>query len=439
MARIGCFSYSGVGHVSPLLSLARTMQQRGHDLTFFQLPDLEERIRAAGISYAAVGVQEMPVGSLARELREISRLEGLAAFERVIAGLVRECQVVLREAPDLIRKNGIEFLLVDESCDAAATVALTRGIPFVSLALALTRFDEPGIPFWGCPLPYSEDPALVAQYDPWRKAVNDAARPLHEPIDQERDRFGLPPISHVSDTHSKLATISQQPASFDFPRRELPATFHYTGPFLDRAARPKVSFPWERLDGRPLVYASLGTLQNRLPGVFQTIAEACAGLGVQLVMGLGGGLEPEELGQLPGDPLVVPYVPQPEMLERASVMITHAGMNSALECLAYGVPALAIPITHDQPNIAQRMVWTGTGTFVPLNELNADRLRQALKDVLYDRRYRQAARRFQGEIRELRGLDRAAGIAEEVLRTGQPVIRQTAARSMGDAGKNTPA
>lgn len=426
MAHIGCFSYSGVGHVSPLLSLARKLQDRGHDLTFFQLPDLEERIRGAGINYVAVGPNDMPVGSLARELEELSRLQGLAAFQRVITGLVRECQLVLREAPELIRKHGIEFLLVDECCDAAATVALTRGIPFVSLALALTRFDEPGIPFWGCPLPYSEDPAIVAQYQPWREAIHDAAAPLREPIDQERARFGLAAIYHVAETHSTLATISQQRASFDFPRRELPPTFHYTGPFLDRAARPRVSFPWQRLDGRPLVYASLGTLQNRLPGVFQTIAEACSGMGVQLVMGLGGGLEPEELGQLPGDPLVVPYVPQPEMLDRATVMITHCGMNSALECLAHGVPAIGIPITHDQPNIAQRLVWTGTGTFVPLNELNADRLREAVKNVLYDGGYRDAAHRFQKEIRKAKGLDRAAEIAEQVLRTGRPVIRDGA-------------
>jgi zeaxanthin glucosyltransferase len=103
----------------------------------------------------------------------------------------------------------------------------------------------------------------------------------------------------------------------------------------------------------------LGTLQNRLPGVFRIIAEACAATDVQLVMGLGGGLEAEELGALTGNPLVMPYVPQPELLERASLMITHAGMNSALECLAYGVPAVAIPITHDQRNIAQR--WCGQG------------------------------------------------------------------------------
>jgi len=50
-------------------------------------------------------------------------------------------------------------------------------------------------------------------------------------------------------------------------------------------------------------------------------------------------------------------------------------------------------------------------------------LAQAVEDVLYDGRYRNAARRFQREIGERKGLDRAADIVEEVLRTGRPVIR----------------
>jgi zeaxanthin glucosyltransferase len=54
MARIGCFSYSGVGHVSPLLALARRLRGRGHELVFFQRPDLESRIRAADVPFAAL-------------------------------------------------------------------------------------------------------------------------------------------------------------------------------------------------------------------------------------------------------------------------------------------------------------------------------------------------------------------------------------------------
>jgi hypothetical protein len=92
-ARIGCFSYSGVGQVSPLLALARRLQGRGHELVFFQRPDLESRIRAAQVPFAAYGEDDFPVGSLARELWDMSQLEGPAAFERAITALVKECRV----------------------------------------------------------------------------------------------------------------------------------------------------------------------------------------------------------------------------------------------------------------------------------------------------------------------------------------------------------
>jgi MGT family glycosyltransferase len=266
---------------------------------------------------------------------------------------------------------------------------------------------------------------MVAQYKAWKDIVTAAAAPLLDFVNDERRAFGLPPIQHVVETHSDLATISQQPAVFDFPRQHLPDTFHYTGPFIDDAARPDIAFPWDKLDGRPIVYASLGTLQNNLPGVFRTIAAACARLDVQLVMGLGGGLDPERLGELPGKPLVLSYVPQRQILEHAVVMVTHAGMNSTLECLAAGVPMVAIPIAHDQPTIAQRIVWTRTGEIVSLADLGVETLESAIRSVLSDPVYRESARRFQEAIRTIDGLGHAAAIVEAAIETGKPVLRDS--------------
>jgi UDP:flavonoid glycosyltransferase YjiC (YdhE family) len=90
----------------------------------------------------------------------------------------------------------------------------------------------------------------------------------------------------------------------------MPANFHYTGPFHDVRVRPPAPFPWERLTGRPLIYASMGTLQNRMNHVFHAIAEACNGIDADLVISLGGGGAPEQLGELPGRPIVVGFAPQ---------------------------------------------------------------------------------------------------------------------------------
>jgi len=55
--------------------------------------------------------------------------------------------------------------------------------------------------------------------------------------------------------------------------------------------------------------------------------------------------------ELAGEPIVVEFAPQLELLKRAALCITHAGLNTALECLSNGLPMVAIPITNDQPGL----------------------------------------------------------------------------------------
>jgi UDP:flavonoid glycosyltransferase YjiC (YdhE family) len=104
-------------------------------------------------------------------------------------------------------------------------------------------------------------------------------------------------------------------------------------------------------------------------------------------------------------------------------MITHAGMNSTLECLANGVPMLAIPVAHDQMHLAQLIAWKGAGRRLPLEEVTAGRVREELQEVLNDGRYRETATRIRGEIAAADGLNRAAALVEEAIRTGAPVLR----------------
>jgi MGT family glycosyltransferase len=166
----------------------------------------------------------------------------------------------------------------------------------------------------------------------------------------------------------------------------------------------------------------LGTVQNRLGRVFGAIAAACQDLDVQLIIALGGGMSPEALGVLPGDPLVVGYAPQLDLLRRASLTITHAGLNTTLESLSNGVPMVAIPIANDQPGVAARIAWTGTGEVVPLKGISASKLQVAINTVLGNPSYRDNALRLQASIRQAGGVKQAADIVERAIATRQPVL-----------------
>jgi zeaxanthin glucosyltransferase len=98
-------------------------------------------------------------------------------------------------------------------------------------------------------------------------------------------------------------------------------------------------------------------------------------------------------------------------------------MNTALESLSYGVPMVAIPITNDQPGVAARIAYTGTGEAIPLKKLNSDDLRKAIESVLTQDSYRQAALKMKEHIQQSGGVSRAADIVEAAISSKNPVIQ----------------
>jgi MGT family glycosyltransferase len=248
--------------------------------------------------------------------------------------------------------------------------------------------------------------------------------PIQAVLNKYRESWNLPRVARPDDTFSRTGTIAQLPREFDFPREQLPRAFHYVGPWFDRDSSAGVTFPYERLDGRPMIYGSIGTLQSANSGYFGVMAEACNGLDVQLVLALGGS-GGNDLPDFPGKPIVVNYAPQLELLARAAATITHAGMNTTLQSLCFGVPMVAIPLAHDQPAIAARLTRIRAGIVIPPARLTASKLRAAIQTLLSPGSKQRVNAHCQREaIRKSGGVERAADIAERLIavrtETGSP-------------------
>ena len=412
-AHIGLITLEQSGHLNPSTTLARELIARGHRVTLFARVDGEAKARAAGLGFEALGVAAFPLGSAAARAEELGRLEGTAALRYTLKLLSEQSHVLLADAPERLRAAQLDLLLIDEVSPAAEAVAEVLRIPYVTICNALALRSDPALP----------PPICGWRYHPGRLARlrNRLVTAMLEGLERfsrgETHRYrrahGLP--AHTG--AMRRATIAQQPAFFDFPRVAQPESFHHTGPFHDEASGDAADFPFERLDGRPLVFASMGTLQNQQFEVFHTIAEACAGLDVQLVITLGrrGAATPPLLRALPGAPLVVPYAPQRALLARAAVAITHAGLNTALEALVQGVPMVALPVTNDQPGVAARLAWLGAAEVVPRAQLEPAVLRRAIERVLVVPSYREAAQAARARIARRPGVAIAADIIERVL------------------------
>jgi zeaxanthin glucosyltransferase len=423
MPHIGLLCPTASGHLNPMTTLGHELKQRGHRVTLVGTLDAKPKVLAAGLEFRPIGEAVFPAGSTADSFAELGQLSGLDAFRYTIALFKKVTDTLLREAPAAFQNAGVEALIIDQTSFGGSTVAQLLDLPFISVCCALMLNQDPNVPPFNTSWSYHPNWWARLRNQAGNELMVSIAKPITKLLAEYRQQWNLPPFTHSNDAYSQLAQLCQQPAEFEFPRQSLPSCFHFTGPYSNPASRESTTFPFDKLTGQPLIYASLGTVQNQLLGTFQTIAEACQDLDAQLVIALGGGSTPESLPALPGSPLVVGFAPQLELLQRATLTITHAGMNTTLESLSNGVPMVAIPIANDQPGVAARIAWTGTGAVVPLKRLNASKLRGALKQVLTEDSYKKNALRLQAAIKRAGGVKKAADIVEQVLSTGKPIVK----------------
>jgi zeaxanthin glucosyltransferase len=270
MSHLGFLSFPGTGHLNPLAALGRRLQRRGHQVTVFQIADLESTIRVAGLDFVQIGRKEFPPGTLRQLDQKLSRLSGFAAVrytaKRVLAGSI----MALDDAPGAMRDAKIDALVVDQVELAGGTIADYLKMPFVNLALAMPIHLEGNVPFFAFNWRNGSSPLHKIRNQLGNLFIEHLASAGRADINRYRERWHLPAIKRTNDFFSRLAQITQVPKEFDFPARKLPACFHYTGPFIDGRGRQLIDFPWHRLSaGRPLIYASMGTLQNGLSVFFR--------------------------------------------------------------------------------------------------------------------------------------------------------------------------
>ncbi len=417
MAHFGFLTLYVMGHLFPMTTFALELQRRGHKVTFFCIADSCDFLQQAGLAAVTIAEEQFPRGYAKRVSDALSELSGSKGVRYTIETLCRDASGQFAALPAAIQAAKVDALILDQFAMAGATVGDHLRLPYVHVAAALMVNIEDGVPPINVGFGAAQNLFELLRNRLAMMLVKRVFPPLITTINEQRRQWGLSAYTEFfNERFLGGPQICQEPAGFEFPRRTLPANFYFVGPLHRRESRSAVDFPWNRLDGRPLIYASMGTLQNGLDWVFRAFAHACAGLDAQLVLSLGGNLDPVKFAGLPGDPIVVRFAPQLEVLERAALCITHGGLNTALEALAHGVPMVAVPITNDQPGVAARIVGTGTGLTVSLKKLNAKSLRRAVTEVMGSPSYRIAAKRLQGEIAGSNSLQKACEIAEAVLK-----------------------
>jgi zeaxanthin glucosyltransferase len=412
-AHFGLIFPPTTSHITATTTVARELVRRGHQATAFNFLDVEEQVRKEGVGFCPLGVQRHPKGSVRANMEKLGRLRGSKFMQFGLRLAQLEIATLLEEGAAAIRESGVTALLIDQGEPAGSTLAELVKVPYISICAGIHCDPDPAVP----PPVFGWGPAnsLIGQ---WRNRIawrlyDKALTPIRRSVNRYRRSHGLKPLALIYETFSPLLELTQQSVEFDFPRRSAPAQLRYIG-LIRRTDVPSVLFPFDRLDGRPAVYASLGTMYNNAL-LFRQIAEACASLGLQLIITLGGNGDPNHYNDLPGSPIVVSYAPQHAVLERASITVCHGGHNTVLESMVHGVPVLSIPVHDGDIGVAARLRHAGAGEWIYPKRVTTERLRSMIHRLAREESYGQRAREVGASLERAGGERRAADLIEEKL------------------------
>lgn len=173
-------------------------------------------------------------------------------------------------------------------------------------------------------------------------------------------------------------------------------------------------------EGRPAsgatVYVTFGTLFNRRSDALRTAVLAAASVAEDVLVTVGRGADPGDLGPVPDHVRVEHFVPQAEVLPTCAAVVCHGGSGTLLAALAHGIPVVCLPQGADQFANAANVGRVGAGVAVSGSAADRSGLSEATAQVLRDPAPRRAAQLLAQEIAGMPGSAETARAIEALVR-----------------------
>ena len=425
MSEILIAALSPIGHIGPLLNVARGLVDRGDRVTVLSGAARADQIRATGATPATLP----PQGDLDLALLESdSGREETSGVKRLNFDIVR-----LFVAPMPHQAKALTELLAQKRFDAILADYGFFGILPFTLGDSAAR--PPVLLYSTTPLMISSRdtapaglglPPSTSSLGPLRnRTLNTVSQKVLLRQSQKAANYQLHRLNSRALPTFLLDSgvladrlIAPTVPEFDYPRTDLPANVRYVGmvhPSPTVRFRPPTW--WSKLDGdRPVVHVTQGTIDNAdFSRLLRPTIEALAEENVMVVATTGGPDVSELDFPLPPNAYVAEYLPHDLLLPKVDVMVTNGGYGAVQRALATGVPLVVAGDTEDKPEVAARVAWSGAGIDLRTGAPTAKAVRHAVREVLGDDRYLRRARDLEVSYAQRDGVAEIGALIDEVV------------------------
>lgn len=406
MSRILIASTPLLGHVAPMLFVASSLKDHGHDILFLTGETFRDKVQQQGIAFTSLQ------GRANYDWRNLGSLftEDEAGAEGLEGHIVHLKRLFGDAIPDQARS--LETALEQHRADLIIVDVLYMGV----LPLLLRHGHRPPVLSCGVIAPMWRDSGS----SPFRGPdISTDGQKRNREDSQRFDAAVLPGTQYIDQVLAELGvavdggfcmfdTLYRVPdrlvqfctAEFEYPLVELRQNFRFVGPILPAQTESEPVPDWiNALDPvKPMIFVTQGTLANT--DFDQLINPAIAALAeepVTVVVTAGGG-DPSQIARAPNT-VAVPYVAYQSILPSASVFLTNGGYNGVQHALSYGVPVIAAGATEDKPYVAARVVWSGAGIDLKTGHPSPEQIRAAVRRVILQKEFRARAHVLSESIR----------------------------------------
>lgn len=403
MARFLILTFPLAGHVSPAKPIAQKMVERGHEVLWITGCIFKDEVEAVGAQHLSLPKEIDPGDKGLYEFYpQVKELQGLAQVKWYVK------HVFFGSAVPMIK--AIENALEGFQADVLIGNTITPGV-FMASELS-------GIPS----ALLSDTPLSILSRDtapggigmlPGTTIVTKARdrllnflvarvllRDIERHVSRLRQSLGLKPYRKpvFREAYEAPTLILQLcTPSFEYPRSDLPDTFHFIGPVVP-SSDPNYRLPewWSDLNGsQPVVLINQGTVADNLDDV---IVPAIQGLKAEEMLVVAVPVRDGDLGTIPANVRTEPFIPFGNLLPHVDVMVTNGGYGATQMALAHGVPLVIAGATEDKMEVAARVEWSGCGINLRKKSPSSQDILGAVKDVLANGTYRDNAERLRAEI-----------------------------------------
>ena len=375
---------AGLGHIHPMVPLARALARRGHEVRWALPEQVASSVAEHPIEVVPIAARE-PI-TPQEVMRRFPELGELAPHERPDAMFGKLFGAMatppMLEGLEPVALDWRPHLVVTDAADFAGHIVAARlGVPSVTKG-------------FGPLLPEVRVASAAAEVAPlW------ASR-------------GLEPRPHGGAYDHLYIDIyppeMQVEAGGHVPHRQLMRP----GPHDRVADASALPLPRARPEA-PLVYVTMGTVFND-PEPLRRAVEAVRTLDVRVLATVGPAADPAVLGDQPGHVVVETYVPQTAVLPHCDVVVSHGGSGTVLGALTLGLPQVCLPQGADQFLNAAAVAASGAGLSITPGAASPDSIREAVATVLHDQSYRDAAQRVAASIESMPPPEDVAAVLEKL-------------------------